>query len=71
MGAVILIRNLAALGLLVGAVALVVWAVRDGPIGRGLGRLLKKRGDYYDVEKMDDAEILARKYERGRKHGRR
>lgn len=72
MGAVVVLRNLAALGLLAASVALVAWLVTRGPIGGAVSGYFRKRREYYDVERMDDAEILARKYEkRSRKRGSR
>ena len=70
MGAIVVLRNLAALGLLAASVALVAWLVTSGPIGRAVSGYFRKRREYYDVEGMDEAEILARKYEkRSRKRG--
>ncbi len=70
MGTLLVVRNLAALGLLVALAAWFVWAVKDGPIGPSVAGFFKKRREYYDVERMDDAEILARKYsKKPRKRG--
>lgn len=68
MAALVVIRNAVA----VAAFAALVWAVvrKVAPSIKGL---IDKRSEYYDVERMDDAEILARKYDvkgRGR-HGKR
>lgn len=64
MGTLLVVRNLAALGFFVALAAWVVWAVRDGPVGRSASGFFRKRREYYDVEKMDEAEIIARKYEK-------
>lgn len=35
--------------------------------GQCIVRFIKKRAEYYDVEKLDEAEILERKYNKKRK----
>lgn len=64
--ALLVVRN--ALGVAV-VVAALYLALRElVPAAR---RLLDKARELRDVEEMDEAEILARKYEREAKHGNR
>lgn len=46
----------------VAVIGFIVYAIANGKIGDAIAKLIKKRSDYYDVEKLDDAEIIARKY---------
>lgn len=48
----------------VGVIGLIANAVLHGKIGDAIARYFKKKSEYYDVEKLDDAEIIARKYQK-------
>lgn len=48
----------------VAAIGFIIYAIVNGKIGEAIAKLIKKRSDYYDVEKLDDAEIIARKYDK-------
>lgn len=56
--ALLLLRAAGAL-LVACAIAAGLWAAF-----RAMAGLLRRRGEYYDVERMDEAEILDRKYDR-------
>lgn len=45
-------------------IGLIVNALLKGRIGDAIAKLIDKRSDYYDAEKLDDAEIIARKYDK-------
>lgn len=53
----------------VAVIGFIVYGIVNGSIGAAIAKLIKKRSDYYDVEKLDDAEIIARKY--NKKNGRK
>lgn len=62
MGVVFFLRNAVAIGV---ATAALVYIARV--VARHVSRTLGKMADYHDVEKLDEAEILARKYDRERR----
>lgn len=66
MAALVVIRNIVAVAAFVALAALLVRAVTHRLVP-SVKRALDKIAEYYDVERMDDAEILARKYRVGKK----
>lgn len=45
---------------LIGFIAKIVW----DKLWPAIKKLIDKKTEYYDVEKLDDAEIIARKYQK-------
>ena len=66
MAVLVVIRNLVAVAAFVALAALLVWAVTSKLVPSVKGAL-DKVAELHDVERMDDAEILARKYKVGKK----
>lgn len=66
MAVLVVIRNLAAVAAFVALAALLVWTVTSKLVP-SVKRALDKIAELHDVERMDDAEILARKYKVGKK----
>ena len=60
------IRNVVAVAAFVALAALLVWTVTSKLVP-SVKRALDKVAELHDVERMDDAEILARKYKAGKK----
>lgn len=42
----------------------IVNTILRGKIGDAIARYFKKKSEYYDVEKLDDVDIIARKYQK-------
>lgn len=66
MAVLVVIRNLVAVAAFVALAALLVWTVTSKLVP-SVKRALDKVAELHDVERMDDAEILARKYKVGKK----
>lgn len=66
MAVLVVIRNLVAVAAFVSLAALLVWTVTSKLVP-SVKRALDKVAELHDVEMMDDAEILARKYKVGKK----
>lgn len=66
MAVLVVIRNLVAVAAFVALAALLVWMVTSKLVP-SVKRALDKVAELHDVERMDDAEILARKYKVGKK----
>lgn len=65
MAVLVVIRNLVAVAAFAALAALLVWTVTSKLVP-SVKRALDKIAELHDVERMDDAEILARKYKVGK-----
>lgn len=70
MAVLVIIRNIAAVAAFVAIAVFLARAVMK-TLAPSVKRMIDKRAEYYDVESMDDAEILARKYGVNKEKGKR
>lgn len=63
MAIIFFLRNIIAFVILIALIVSIIWLFSYGPVGRAIVSFFQKRKEYYDIENLDDIEILARKYE--------